>query len=64
MISLVIFLFGAVVGSFLNVCIARIPNRESIVIKPPSDCPNCKKAIALLWILNGLSLWELTSSQS
>ena len=38
------FLFGAIVGSFLNVCIARIPNDESIV-RPPSHCPKCKAAI-------------------
>lgn len=38
------FVFGALVGSFLNVCIARIPNDESIV-KPPSHCPKCKAAI-------------------
>ncbi|MGH8546673.1 MAG: prepilin peptidase [Gammaproteobacteria bacterium] len=44
MISLVIFLFGAIVGSFLNVCIARIPNGGS-VIHPPSHCPQCKTPI-------------------
>jgi leader peptidase (prepilin peptidase)/N-methyltransferase len=38
------FIFGAVVGSFLNVCIARIPKKESIV-HPPSHCPNCKESI-------------------
>ena len=38
------FIFGAIVGSFLNVCIARIPNEES-VIRPPSHCPKCKAAI-------------------
>ena len=26
-----IFVFGALVGSFLNVCIARIPNDESVI---------------------------------
>jgi leader peptidase (prepilin peptidase)/N-methyltransferase len=35
------FIFGAIVGSFLNVCIARIPNGDS-VIHPPSHCPKCK----------------------
>jgi leader peptidase (prepilin peptidase)/N-methyltransferase len=44
--SLVIAIFGAVVGSFLNVCIARIPNDES-VISPPSHCPKCKAPISL-----------------
>jgi leader peptidase (prepilin peptidase) / N-methyltransferase len=39
-----IFLFGAVVGSFLNVCIVRIPRGDSI-IHPPSHCPDCKTAI-------------------
>ena len=32
-----IFIFGAVVGSFLNVCIYRIPSNQSVV-KPPSTC--------------------------
>ena len=39
------FIFGAVVGSFLNVCIARIPKGGSI-IHPPSHCPKCKAPIA------------------
>ncbi|GFO55168.1 type 4 prepilin-like proteins leader peptide-processing enzyme [Geomonas sp. Red276] len=34
------FVLGAVVGSFLNVCIYRLPNHESVVF-PPSHCPNC-----------------------
>jgi leader peptidase (prepilin peptidase) / N-methyltransferase len=38
------FLFGIVLGSFLNVCIARIPEGLSIV-SPGSRCPRCKKAI-------------------
>jgi leader peptidase (prepilin peptidase)/N-methyltransferase len=44
LLSLPIFLFGAVVGSFLNVCIVRIPRGDSIV-HPPSHCPDCKTAI-------------------
>jgi leader peptidase (prepilin peptidase)/N-methyltransferase len=39
-----VFLFGAIVGSFLNVVIHRVPNEESIVF-PNSACPNCKTAI-------------------
>ncbi len=38
------FVFGAVVGSFLNVCILRIPAGISIV-SPPSSCPKCGRRI-------------------
>ena len=41
---MIVFIFGAAVGSFLNVCIARIPNGESIV-HPRSHCPKCKALI-------------------
>lgn len=37
---IVIFLFGIVIGSFLNVCILRIPRRESIA-KERSHCMKC-----------------------
>lgn len=36
-----IFIMGLLVGSFLNVCIYRIPVAQSITY-PPSHCTNCK----------------------
>lgn len=39
-----VFCFGAMLGSFLNVVIYRVPNDESIVM-PPSHCPRCETRI-------------------
>jgi leader peptidase (prepilin peptidase)/N-methyltransferase len=44
MISLFAFCLGAIIGSFLNVCIYRLPHKESIVT-PGSRCPRCGKNI-------------------
>ena len=47
--SLSFFVLGCIVGSFLNVCIHRMPRGLSI-ISPPSHCPHCKYSIP--WYLN------------
>jgi len=43
------FVLGLLVGSFLNVCISRLPKEEpaeSSIVKPRSHCPKCKAPIA------------------
>lgn len=42
---IIIFILGAILGSFLNVCIHRMPKSESVVW-PRSHCPKCKKRIS------------------
>ena len=44
LIGVFVFLLGLIIGSFLNVCIVRIPEHKSIVI-PASACPKCGTAI-------------------
>jgi leader peptidase (prepilin peptidase)/N-methyltransferase len=44
MIPVFVFLFGLFIGSFLNVCIIRLPRGQSIV-SPPSHCPRCQAGI-------------------
>ncbi len=46
LIKIFVFLMGLIVGSFLNVCIFRLPKNESIV-SPPSHCTNCGHEV--LW---------------
>ncbi|MDR2778933.1 MAG: prepilin peptidase [Puniceicoccales bacterium] len=48
MLSVFIFIIGACIGSFLNVCICRIPRRESIIF-PRSQC---KCGAQIPWWLN------------
>lgn len=44
--SVLFFLLGAVVGSFINVVADRLPEGKSI-ISPPSGCPSCKRRLAI-----------------
>jgi leader peptidase (prepilin peptidase)/N-methyltransferase len=43
--SILFFCYGLIVGSFLNVCIYRLPKKQSVV-SPRSHCPHCNKLIA------------------
>jgi leader peptidase (prepilin peptidase)/N-methyltransferase len=43
-VAVIIFVCGAAIGSFLNVCILRIPKSESLV-HPASHCPACRSPI-------------------
>jgi leader peptidase (prepilin peptidase)/N-methyltransferase len=47
--AVVFFVLGCIIGSFLNVCIYRLPLGQSIV-SPPSHCPHCGYSIP--WYLN------------
>lgn len=49
MSDLLVFISGLVVGSYLNVCIGRLPRGESVV-SPPSCCDSCGV---------GLKTWDL-----
>jgi len=57
LVSLFAFLFGAAVGSFVNVCIYRLPRRLSLV-QPPSHCPHCGMTLTVIDLVPLLSyLW-------
>lgn len=44
MILAIVFIFGLLIGSFLNVSIVRLP-RGGSVVSPPSHCPRCREPI-------------------
>ncbi len=43
--TLILFVFGACVGSFLNVCIYRMPQEGVSIVFPGSHCPKCKAPV-------------------
>lgn len=55
---LMLFLLGSVVGSFLNVCIVRLPQGRSL-IRPGSHCEHCRKPIRMEDNLPLVSYWLL-----
>jgi leader peptidase (prepilin peptidase)/N-methyltransferase len=59
LLALVAGIFGLLIGSFLNVCIVRLPAEQSVVT-PRSRCPKCGKPVewrdnipVLSWLLLG-----------
>lgn len=55
---LFVFIVGSVIGSFLNVCIYRVPNKISI-ITPNSFCPNCGAHIPFYYNIPIISYFML-----
>ncbi|MDI6731390.1 MAG: prepilin peptidase [Candidatus Margulisbacteria bacterium] len=45
--TILLFILGSIIGSFLNVCIYRLPRNESIVL-PPSHCPSCGNKLGII----------------
>ncbi len=57
LLIIVFALFGLFVGSFLNVCIDRLP-REQSIIRPPSHCSACNHKLGILDLIPIFSyLW-------
>ncbi|MEO1959355.1 MAG: prepilin peptidase [Nautiliaceae bacterium] len=44
--EIIVFIFGVMIGSFLNVVIHRVPKQENIAY-PPSHCPKCNTKLKL-----------------
>ncbi len=61
LLQIVVFVFGASIGSFLNVCIARLPEGISIVL-PPSSCPRCGSKIRFYDNIPCVSYFVLSGS--
>jgi leader peptidase (prepilin peptidase)/N-methyltransferase len=55
-----LFILGAVIGSFLNVCVYRFPQHETVtgawrsLLSPPSSCPYCRRRI---WAIDNVPIF-------
>lgn len=57
-VAVLVFVLGLLTGSFLNVCIYRLPRGESIVF-PPSHCPACGRRLSIAELAPVFSwLWQ------
>ena len=54
-----VFIFGACIGSFLNVCIYRLPKNESL-IKRNSHCMTCGEPIKRRDLIPIVSWWKVS----
>ena len=61
LVALTLALFGALIGSFANVVIYRLPRGESIVF-PGSHCPNCGHELGALELVPVLS-WAVLGAR-
>jgi leader peptidase (prepilin peptidase) / N-methyltransferase len=68
--SVVFFVFGSIVGNFLNVCIYRLPLEQALV-SPPSQCPHAKCPVPwhlniplVAWLFLRGQCWEFGASIS
>ncbi len=58
LVYIIICIFGLLIGSFLNVCIYRIPKGESIAF-PPSHCSRCNHSLSALDLIPVVSYLAL-----
>jgi leader peptidase (prepilin peptidase)/N-methyltransferase len=57
LLTILFAVLGLIVGSFINVCIDRLPEDKSI-ISPPSRCPHCQRRLTVFELIPLLSyLW-------
>lgn len=58
MVTIIVWIYGLLIGSFLNLCIYRIPRGESVIF-PPSHCGFCKHRLNLKDLIPVLSYLTL-----